>query len=95
MRQHPEQLCGRGVGGQREAADGLEFLGAGFLFQVGDDGLRACVGPDYGVVEGLAGFMVPDYGCFALVGYADALDAVAGVAGVFEVADCFFDAGFY
>lgn len=95
MREHPEQFCRGGVGRERETADGLEFVCAGFLFEICDDGLRARVGPDDGVVEGFTGLVVPDYGCFALVGDPDALDAVAGVAGVFEVADCFFDAGFY
>lgn len=95
MRQHPEQFRRGGVGRQWETADGLEAFCAGFLLQLGDDGLGAGVCPDDGVVEGLAGLVVPDYGCFALVGDAHALDAVAGVAGVFKVADCFFDAGFY
>ena len=39
--------------------------------------------------------MVPDYGCFALVGYSDALDAAPGVALGFELLDGFFDAGLY
>lgn len=39
--------------------------------------------------------MVPDYGCFALVGYSDAFDAAAGMALGFEFCDGFLDAGFY
>jgi hypothetical protein len=39
--------------------------------------------------------VVPDYGCFALIGYSDALDATSDVALRFEFLDGFFDAGFY
>lgn len=66
-----------------------------FLFQFCDNLLRPCVCPYNSIVQGLASLVVPDYGCFALVGYSDALDAAPGVALGFELLDGFFDAGLY
>jgi hypothetical protein len=57
--------------------------------------LRACVCPDNAVVEGFAGLVVPDDGCFALVGYSDAFYGGAVVACRFEFLHCGFDADFY
>lgn len=46
-------------------------------------------------MEGLAGLVVPDYCCFALVCDPDAFDARAAVAFALEGVYGFFDAGFY
>lgn len=73
----------------------MEIICSGFLFQLIHDRLGSRVCPDNCIVEGLAGLVVPDHGCFALVGDPHALDALAGVTVVFEVSDGFFDAGFY
>lgn len=43
----------------------------------------------------LARLVVPDNRCFALVGNADAFDAVAGVTLGFEFCYCVLDAGLY
>lgn len=66
-----------------------------FLFQFRDNPLRACICPYNGIVQRLASLVVPDYGCFALVGYSDALDAAPGVTLRFELLDCLFHAGLY
>lgn len=95
MRQHPEQL-GRGrVGRQRETAEAVELGCPWFLLEVGYDPLGARVCPDYGIVEGFAGLVVPDDCCFALVCDSDAFDAVARVAVVLEFADGCLDACFH
>lgn len=62
----------------------MELVGAETLFEFSDEGLRACVCPDDGVVEGFAGLVVPDYGCLALVGYTYCFDGAGGVAVVLE-----------
>lgn len=49
--------------------------------------MSASVCPDNGVVEGLAGYVVPDDGCFALVGDSDCFDGFGGMALVFEGLD--------
>lgn len=68
---------------------------AGAGLELGDDGLRAGVCPDNGVMEGFARLVVPDDGCFTLVGDAYAGDAGAGVALAFEGLDGAGDAGFH
>ena len=72
----------------------MQLVGAEPVFQTSDESLRACVGPDDGVVQGFAGRGVPDDGCLALVGEADGFDGAGGVAVVFEGFDGAFDAGF-
>lgn len=57
--------------------------------------MGAGVCPYNGVVEGFAGLVVPDNGCFALVGDSHAGDAGAGVALAFEGLDGAGDAGFH
>jgi hypothetical protein len=54
----------------------------------------AGVGPDNGVVEGLAGLLVPQDGRFTLVGDADSLDRMGVVALGLELLDCAIDALF-
>lgn len=68
---------------------------AGAGFELGDDGLRAGVCPDNGVVEGFARLVVPDDGCFALVGDSYAGDAGAGVALTFKGLNGAGNAGFH
>lgn len=46
-------------------------------------------------MEGFAGLVVPDDGCFALVGDTHAGDTGAGEALAFEEFDCAGDAGFH
>ncbi len=71
MVENPAELEAAEIGGQRQAGAGaiavLPAVGAELGNGVGD----ARVLPDDGVVDGLAGFAVPDYGGFALVGDAD------------------------
>jgi hypothetical protein len=50
------------------------------VLEAADEVLGAGVGPDDGVVEGLAVVLVPDDGGLALVGDADGLDLALGVA---------------
>lgn len=95
MLEHPQQLRGGRVGGQRQSADLLELGRPRFLFELVDDRLRARVRPDNCIVKWLARLVVPDDRCFALVGNADAFDAVAGVTLGFEFCYCVFDAGLY
>lgn len=73
----------------------MEVRCARTSFEFGDDGLGAGVGPYNGIVEGFAGLVVPDDGCFALVGDSHAGDAGAGEALAFEGLDCAGDAGFH
>ena len=72
------------IGIENEAGFFLEFFGevAGFEVVAGLGG--AAVLPDNGVVDGLAGFAIPDDGGFALVGDADAGDVGKLEAGLGE-----------
>ncbi|TKW52752.1 hypothetical protein CTA1_7517 [Colletotrichum tanaceti] len=78
--EQPEELADGGVRRQGQAAPLGELAGAEPLLQPAHEVLGARVGPDDGVVQGLAGGPVPEHGCLPLVGDADRLDLVARVA---------------
>jgi hypothetical protein len=78
----PDDLGSREVGGERESDLGLEPLDASVGRETVDDVLRAGVLPDDGVVDGLAGVLVPHHRGLALVGDAHRLDVVTGDVGL-------------
>lgn len=57
------------------------------MLELADEVLTSGVGPDNGIVQGLAGGLVPDDGGLSLVGDANGLDLVARVALLLESLD--------
>lgn len=55
----PEQFPHRRVRRQRQPAESLQLVRSQALFQQTDETLCAGVRPNYGVVEGLSGFVIP------------------------------------
>lgn len=90
--EQPEKLAGGRVGGQRQTAALGQLAGTEAALEAADELLGASVCPDNGVVEGLAGGLVPDDGGLTLVGDADGLDLVARVALGLKGLDCAVDA---
>lgn len=82
----PKELNTARVGGERKTAEVLDGISAILGLEVADNGLGTGIGPDDGVVERLAGFVVPNKSGLALVGNADGADVVLGEAEPLELA---------
>src|SRR5690606_26573747 len=90
--QDPLDLGTGEVGGQRQAHGLLVAFKSFIASQLFDDVLGAGVLPDNGVVDGLAGVLIPYHRGFALDGDADDLDVVTGQVGLGQrLADHFAD----
>jgi hypothetical protein len=72
----PGDLGAGEVGGDDQPGLGLDLVLVALLLPAGHDRLGAGVLPDDGVVDGLAGVLVPDDGGLALVGDADGGEVV-------------------
>src|SRR5690606_16909891 len=82
--EQPADLGAGEVGGQRQAGLAAEPVLAGVAAELTAQGVGAGVLPDDGVVDRLAGGLVPQQGRLALVGDADGLHLVLGDAGLGE-----------
>src|SRR5690606_32393199 len=80
--QDPFHLRAGEVGRQRQTNLGAEAILAAVARERVDDTVGPRVLPDNRVVIGLAGVLVPDDGCLALVGNAHGGDVVGGRAGL-------------
>src|SRR3982074_776897 len=70
----PEELHAGGVGGERETAELGQLLCTFPLLQLPPDARRARIGPDNGIVGGLAGVGIPADSGFSLVRNANRPD---------------------
>lgn len=76
----PEKLADGGVCGKGKTASLGELAGPEAVLELADEVLGTGISPNNGVVQSLAGGLVPENGGLSLVGDADSLDLVARVA---------------
>ena len=82
--QQPFEFGAGEVGVQHQAGAAFYAVAQATRPQFGAERLGAVVLPDYGLVDGLAGFAVPDQGGFALVGDAQGADVLCMQPGLGE-----------
>lgn len=90
--QHPQELAGRGVCGEGEAAAGGELARTKTALHATHKILRSSICPYNGIVQGFSRGPVPDDGRLSLVCDAHGLDLAAGVALGLEFRHCAIDA---